>query len=153
MARLEEKPGLIDIRDRIPLLVKYLEKKEDILAAYLFGSYGTAEQTPLSDVDIAILLRGGVKDSFDKQLEISSEVAENADSDDVNVLILNTAPVILQFRVIKTGRLLFARDQNELADFQELVFKVYADFMPDYLAFVREYDQALKEAYLYGRQG
>ncbi|MHB1043111.1 MAG: type VII toxin-antitoxin system MntA family adenylyltransferase antitoxin [Eubacteriales bacterium] len=153
MPRLGAKPGFIDIRNRVPLLLKYFESKGDILAAYLYGSYGTGEQTPLSDVDIAILLKRGVKDSFDEQLEISSKVAEIANNDDVNVLVLNTAPVLLQFRVIKSGRLLFARDQDELADFQELVCKVYADFMPDYQAFARDYDQALKEAYLNGGQG
>ena len=91
--------------------------------------------------------------NFEKQLEISSKVAEIANSDDVNVLVLNDIAVILQFRVIKTGVLLFVRDHTGLADFQELVFKIYADFMPDYLAFARDYDQALREAYLNGGQG
>lgn len=150
MARLEKKPGLIDISHRIPALVDYFEKNKDLLAAYLYGSYGTAEQTPLSDVDIAVLLKWEVKDNFNKQLEISSKVAEITGSDDVNVLFLNSVPVIMQFRVIKTGRLLFVRGQAELADFQELVCKIYADFMPDYLAFAMDYDQALKEAYLNG---
>lgn len=153
MARLEAKPGLIDLRERIPLLLKYFEEKGDILAAYIYGSYGTAEQTPLSDVDIAVLLKRGTEKNFEKQLEISSKVAEIANSDDVNVLVLNDIAVILQFRVIKTGVLLFVRDHTGLADFQELVFKIYADFMPDYLAFARDYDQALREAYLNGGQG
>jgi predicted nucleotidyltransferase len=150
MARLDKKPGFINIDHRLPALVKTFEKNKDILAAYLYGSYGTAEQTPLSDVDIAVLLNREVKDNFHKELKISAEIAEIAGNDDVNVLFLNAAPVLLQFRVIKNGRLLYAREQDELADFQELVCKLYADYMPDYLEFAREYDQALREAYSNG---
>ncbi len=150
MVRLGMESGMIDISSRIPALVDYFENNEDILAAYIYGSYGTADQTPLSDVDIAVLLKQQLQDNFNKQLEIYSKVSEITGSDDVNVLVLNNAPIILQFRVIKTGRLLFSRAQDQLADFQEFVCKLYADFMIDYVAFAKDYDFALKEAYTKG---
>ncbi|MBE3519952.1 MAG: nucleotidyltransferase domain-containing protein [Firmicutes bacterium] len=45
----------MNIEPQIGALVRYLEAQDDILAAYLYGSYGTAHQTALSDVDLALL--------------------------------------------------------------------------------------------------
>jgi len=81
---------------------------------------------------------------------MESEISLICGSDDINVLMLNDAPVILQFKVISTGKLLYERDARAASDFQEIVCKQFADFMPDYLAFCRDYDRFLHEAYLNG---
>jgi predicted nucleotidyltransferase len=150
MARTAHTPGLINIEPFIPALLKYFANNNDITAAYLYGSYGTGAQTPLSDVDLGILLTQGVKRTLIKQMEIESDIAGICRNDDINVLILNDGPVLLQFKVISTGRLLYERDPHTVNNFQEIVCKRYADFMPDYLEFCREYDRALREDYLDG---
>ncbi|MBF7083461.1 nucleotidyltransferase domain-containing protein [Desulfallas sp. Bu1-1] len=99
MARTAHTPGLINIEPFIPALLKYFANNNDITAAYLYGSYGTDAQTPLSDVDLGILLTQGVKRTLIKQMEIESDIAGICRNNDINVLILNDGPVLLQFKV------------------------------------------------------
>ncbi|MCW3488582.1 HepT-like ribonuclease domain-containing protein [Dethiobacter alkaliphilus] len=55
MARLSRIPEKININSHIKDIQNYFSNRTEIAAAFLFGSYGTQYQTPLSDVDIAIL--------------------------------------------------------------------------------------------------
>ncbi|MGH7589731.1 MAG: nucleotidyltransferase domain-containing protein [Gemmatimonadota bacterium] len=48
---------MIDVSDRLDELASLLENEDDLVAAYLYGSYGTNHQTPLSDVDLALVFR------------------------------------------------------------------------------------------------
>ncbi|MEW5898009.1 MAG: nucleotidyltransferase domain-containing protein [Bacillota bacterium] len=153
MARLSRAPAFINIDPFFPDLLGYFSGNKDIFAAYLYGSYGTAAQTPFSDVDLAVLLAPEADRTLPKQMEIEANLAKICHIDDINLLLLNDAPVLLQFKVISTGRLIFARDAEAVNDFQELVCKRYADFMPDYLNFCRDYDRSLREAYSYGGKG
>lgn len=148
MARLVRTPAFLNIDPFLPALLNYFAGKKDILAAYLYGSYGTEAQTPLSDVDLAVLLAPETKRTLFKQIEIESDIAKICRSDEINVLLLNDAPLFLQFKVISAGRLLYERDAEAISKFQEIICKLYADFMPDYLAFARDYDRSLQEAYL-----
>ena len=65
----------------------------------------------------------------------------------MSITILNRVPVLFQFRVLETGRILLCRDPIALADFTEEVFSRHADFIVDHEQFVKEYDQALRERY------
>lgn len=143
----------IDIDECIPSLIKYLEQQEDVLAAMIYGSYGTEFQTPLSDVDLAILFYRDRKPGVERLLALEAEIAATCREDDINVLCLNDADVMLQFRVIETGRLIFQRDPVALSDFREYVFKVYGDFAPFFREASREYDRTLREAYVCDRPG
>jgi len=151
VVRLSRKLRMINIESRLPALEKYFAGNPDIIAAYLYGSYGTSTQTVLSDVDLGILLREGM-DYFDLYLAIQSAVIEVTREEDVNVLILNDAPVIIQYEVIATGRLLYERSAAAHLDFIERVLKRYPDFALDFRTFCAEYDQSLREAYLRGQQ-
>ncbi|MGI6667769.1 MAG: type VII toxin-antitoxin system MntA family adenylyltransferase antitoxin [Bacillota bacterium] len=141
----------IDIDECIPSLVKYLDQQEDVLAAMIYGSYGTEFQTPLSDVDLAILFYRDRKPSVERLLALEAGIVAICREDDINVLCLNDVDVMLQFRVIETGRLIFQRDPVALSDFREYVFKIYGDFAPFYRQASREYDKALREAYVRDR--
>ncbi|ACA60178.1 type VII toxin-antitoxin system MntA family adenylyltransferase antitoxin [Candidatus Desulforudis audaxviator] len=152
MVRLSRNLRMINIESRLPALKEYFAGNPDIIAAYLYGSYDTSAQTVLSDVDLGILLREGIKDRFDLYLAIQSAVIEVTREEDVNVLILNDAPVIIQYEVIATGRLLYERSADTHLDFIERVLKRYPDFALDFRAFCAEYDQSLREAYLRGQQ-
>jgi len=153
LVRLAQKPMLIDIQPCLGALVAYFSANKDVAAAYLYGSYQTEMQTPLSDVDMAVLFSSKKKSYFEGAMRLEADVTAICDCDDINILALNDAPVVMQFKVISTGRLLYVRDSTALSDFQELVCKFYADFMSDYLQFCRDYDYSVREAYIHGRQG
>lgn len=148
MVRVAKYPELINIEEHLPAIREYLEGCPDVAASFIYGSYGTGYQLPQSDVDLAVLFTPS-NYNFDRLLEISAELTGIAREEDVNVVALNNAPVTLQYEVISTGRLL----QNKgdyLEDFTEFVLKQYADYKIDLDIFNKEYDDALREVYLYG---
>lgn len=153
MVRLSRRLNKIDIDSYLPALKRFFGEREDVLAVYLYGSYGTPDQTPLSDVDLGILLRPGVTDRFRSFLDLQAAVSDITHEEDVNVTILNDLPALMQFNIISTGRLIHERDPEAVSDFLERVCKLYGDYVMDYRAFCAEYDAALREAYRHGQQG
>ncbi len=141
----------INIDDKLNALRNFFALQKDIVAVYIYGSYGTTFQTPLSDVDMAVLFKINSIPSFDKELELADKVSFVSNEDDINILILNKAPIILKHRVISEGRLVFCADKLSLADFTEHVIGRYPDFMIDMAQFYRDYESTLKEESNYGR--
>ena len=137
----------IDVDSHLDDLVAYLKEVEGVVAVYLFGSYGTRYQTPLSDVDLAIVFRAGAEPSLHEELRLAAEVSRILRQDDVSITNLNRAPVILQHRVIADGRPLWVSDRTALADFVEDVLRHHGDFALKHERFLREYEQSLIEAY------
>jgi predicted nucleotidyltransferase len=135
-------------RKQIDTMASYMEKQEDVLAFYLYGSYGTEYQTILSDVDFAVLPFSKKELDIDRELELLSELQLIGRSDDINMVNLLKVPVTLQMRVLESGRLLFCRIDVFLADFKELVIRRYCDFEPDPSTFYRDYDAGLREEFL-----
>lgn len=129
-------------------MARHCETERDILALYLYGSYGTPYQTALSDVDLAVLPMPGAKWDWRRELEVQDSLSGMGGSDDINVVNLRAVPVTLQFRVLETGRILYVRDPTSLADFVEEVIIRHADIAPDLEVFRREYDLALREEFL-----
>ena len=144
MVRRKESAEMINIAEHIPALRSFLENDPRVLAAYLYGSYGTEYQTPLSDVDLAVLLKRDVALPLQEELLLASELAGIAQEDDLNLLILNKAPITIQFRVISTGRPIFVRDKIAVADFVEWVLKIYGDYSIDLREFARDQEAYLK---------
>ena len=77
----------------LPVFEKYRDK---IICAYLFGSVAEAETSPLSDVDIAVFLSDGTRESnFDIKLSLYADFCRALKRSDVDVVILNTATNII----------------------------------------------------------
>ena len=150
MARLSKALARIDLGDRMDDVREYLSGHPHVVASLLFGSYGTEYQNALSDLDIAVLLSPECPKDRDIVSGISADLASLASEDDVNVIILNTAPITLQFDALSTGRVLTKREFY-LEDFHEYVCKRYADFKIDLDVFNADYDERLREVYLHGK--
>jgi uncharacterized protein YutE (UPF0331/DUF86 family)/predicted nucleotidyltransferase len=100
-------------------------------AAYLAGSLSTRTTFGhLTDVDIAILLMEQIKsDQFlDYQLYFFSELAKRLESDNIDVVILNQASLLLKLQVIKYGQILFSRDEKQRVLFETKAVMDYLDF-------------------------
>ncbi|HHV15111.1 MAG TPA: nucleotidyltransferase domain-containing protein [Gelria sp.] len=150
MARLSIKLDKIKIEDKLPALGEFFDSRKEILAVYLFGSYGTEFQTNLSDIDLAILVSGSVTPDLAYQLDLSAQLADIIQEEDIDVVVLNTASVVMQFEVLSTGKLLFERNHELVCDFLERVLKEYGDFQIDLKQFYYDYDDALRKK-AYGR--
>jgi uncharacterized protein len=150
MVRLSKNREKINIDSHLGKVRNYFSNRRDVAAAFLFGSYGTQYQTPLSDVDIAVLFIPGEDVNIETELKILADLADITEEDDINLVVLNKVPLTLQFEVLATGRLLEKKDLY-LEDFHEYVCKRYADFKIDLDQFNSEYDAALREVYLGGQ--
>jgi len=86
---------------------------EPVDVAYLFGSVAWGDTGPLSDVDVALLLRTGVsrEATFDLRLHMMTALGRAFDADEIDVIVLNDAPLLLQHRVLRDGKVLFCRDE------------------------------------------
>ncbi len=140
-------PRLIDIDAQLPSLVDYLQRYPGLAAAFLYGSYGTPNQTPRSDVDLALLFEPGPEIKLADQLRLEADIAGILREDDVNVLVLNQAPVPLRFAVLAQNRPLLIRHPEAVADFHELVLNIYGDLILDLEQFDRDTLARLEESH------
>lgn len=102
-----------------------------MVAAYLFGSQAEGRTGKLSDVDVAVLLRGiGRKELFAKRLEIGGELGDLLKREDIDVVVLNEAPPLISHRVVKNGQLLFTRDEKARLAYEVRAVLRYLDWKP-----------------------
>src|SRR6187399_1715329 len=76
-------------------------------AIYLFGSHAQGLAGPDSDLDLAVLVAGAI-DAV-ALWEVAQRLAAHFDCD-VDLLDLRSASTVMQYQIITTGRLLWARD-------------------------------------------
>ena len=133
-------------------LVAFLGTQPDVIAAYLFGSLAQGRATLGSDVDIAVLLSPADPESvWERQLQLIGEIERFADGQ-VEVVILNAAPPILQNQVLRYGRLLYERDRRARVEFEVRAGQVYADLKPLNNFFAQALLKEIKEVGLGGRR-
>jgi len=108
-----------------------LGNRQDVIAAYLFGSMAHGKAHALSDVDVAVLFTHGLDQVtiFQRTLEIGTTL-EQALCRPVDVVALNHAPTLLRFQVIKSGKLILERDRTQRCTFQMQTMSRYYDIRP-----------------------
>ncbi len=119
--------NLKEVEKRLPLLVEVFSKRKDILAMYLFGSRATNTADNLSDIDIALLLEGRGA-PLERELDLIGEITSILGTDEVSLVILNSAPLVIRYGVIKESKVLYSTDENSRFIFEENVIKKYFDF-------------------------
>jgi predicted nucleotidyltransferase len=103
---------------------------EPVDVAYLFGSVARGDTGPLSDVDVALLLRTGVsrEAAFKLRLRMMTALGRAFDADEIDVIVLNDAPLLLQHRVLRDGKVLFCRDELRRVRYEARAISKYLDF-------------------------
>jgi len=99
-------------RELIDRLRDALEKDENILLAYLFGSRATGKASSISDFDVAVLLKDNSLTGIGRVLfSVSKSLGVNEDA--VDILDLSKAPLRLKVKVLKEGVKLVDRGYEE----------------------------------------
>jgi len=106
------------------------ERREGILAAYLFGSEARAEAGPGSDVDVAVLYAEAPPAALDSPPRRLERELERLLGRTVEVVALNTAPPDLVHRVLRDGRLLLEEDRSARIRFEVRARNEYFDLEP-----------------------
>lgn len=105
---------------------RYLQSREDVLFAYLFGSMASGKATALSDVDIAVYLSGNNLST--KRLEILGDLIDILKTDEIDLVILNTAPLPLKIRILRNKRILSERTPFVRHAYESATMRSYLDF-------------------------
>jgi len=128
----------------------YLSQQNDIVAVYLFGSFGTEFQNKFSDLDLGVIFYPGKLPDLGRELSIEAELSLLLGIDRIDLVNLNRAPIQLRFKAVAKGTILFEANANALAGFLEDTYRIYGDYQVDLETYYREYRKALQEAYLNG---
>jgi uncharacterized protein len=104
----------------------------EVVAVYLFGSAARGTRGKRSDVDIAVLTRvGGISRRGSRSLvEYVQAACDALGTDDVDVVLLRRAPIVLRHEVFREGKLLLVRDPEALSRFRLESSREYLDTIP-----------------------
>lgn len=107
-------------------LVKFFEKEDKVKLAYLFGSTSRGDKGKLGDFDLGVLVRS-LKgyDRFRFQLKLLNDLVSILKTDKVDLVIMNDAPLSLNYNIIKDGILL--KDDEERINFEKGIISKYLD--------------------------
>jgi hypothetical protein len=116
-----------DISDRLERLASLLQQDQRVVFAYLFGGLASGIQKPLSDVDIAVMLDSSVVDT-ELKLDLIGLLTDTLGTDEVDLVILNRAPISLVGRILKQKKLLADNQPFQRHQFESLAMREFFDF-------------------------
>jgi hypothetical protein len=98
---------------RLRKIMEFLSEQECVKLAYLFGSVAEGKEGKLSDLDLAVFLDESLskKERFNQQLTLVSELTGLLKTDRIDLVIMNDAPLLLNYNIIKHGKIL--KDDTE----------------------------------------
>lgn len=111
-------------------LRQVLAARNDVAAAYLFGSRARGTARAESDVDVAVLYRHPPPAGYAGLPLDLEEGLEKVLGLPVQVLRLNDAPVDLVHRVLRDGRLILQPDPSARIRFEVKARNEYFDLLP-----------------------
>lgn len=90
--------------------------------------------TPLSDLDVAVLLRDtpAKERIIQRQCDLTTDIMGISKLNNVDVTILNIASPLLAHQVIKYGKVLKCIDENRYENLIESIINTYLDTKPLY---------------------
>ena len=125
MIKFEKLPP--DIQSRIPAAITVLQRDENVVFAYLFGGVASSRPTPLSDLDIAVSVRN--TDKLDEyRLALFDRVTDALGTSELDLVILNTAPLSLAGRILQNRRVLVDKEPFRRHAYESLTLREFFDF-------------------------
>ena len=125
MIKFKEIP--LNIEELLPGAIRYLENQAEVRFAYLFGGLAAGRRGPLSDIDLAVYL--GDRNRLSRvKMELLNNLIDLLRTEEIDLVLLNTAPLPLAYRIIKNKRLLVDRDPFLRHRYESLIIREYLDF-------------------------
>lgn len=119
--------------DRIRAAVaEVLEAVPEVAAAYLYGSRARGAELPLSDLDLAFVLRRDARPNDPLLAErLAARIATSLGVPvEVDAHVADDLPLPVRGRVVTSGLLVFERDPVRRVDFETSTRRLYFDFLP-----------------------
>ncbi|MBE9542875.1 MAG: nucleotidyltransferase domain-containing protein [Proteobacteria bacterium] len=96
--------------------------------AYIFGSRAAGKEGPISDYDIAVLFSEPYTPG--QRYELAHKLKKKLMTDQVDLVVLNHAPVELRYAVIATGTILYEVSLEVRVEYEALTLSLYGDYLP-----------------------
>lgn len=109
-----------------------------VLAVMLYGSTARGEASAVSDVDVCLVLMPGRR----TMAEMSAQRMAYVQDFDLDIQVFQQLPLYIRQRVLKEGRVLFVRDEDQLYELAYRTIQAFEDFRPRYLAYLEEVSRA-----------
>ena len=117
-------------------LLTRARQDEDVLAVFLVGSVSREEQTPLSDIDLCLVLVP--KHTPIEPTAFSHKRLDYLKNFAFDIQIFQQLPLYVRRRILKEGRILFVRDEALLYELAFHTAQAFEDFRPIYLSYLEE---------------
>lgn len=131
MKTLKNRPEFNIIRKK---LKHYFAKREEILFSFLFGSTANDKTTGISDIDIAVMLDKSkidkLKNPYGYKAELLAKLISLLSFNDIDLIILNEAPLLLKHRIVQSGREIYTKDEKISKEFCIKVMEQFLDLKP-----------------------
>ena len=109
----------MELNEKISKIIEVIKSHPNVIAIYLFGSHAKGEATPLSDIDIAVILENPTPES---EADIGS-----LSSPEIDVVLFHRLPLHIKYEVFKYGKEIFVRDEEKLLEIKLKVMREYLD--------------------------
>ncbi len=123
MIRLKRIPR--DIHQKIDLLTDLFTEDSNIVFAYLFGGLVGDQRKLLSDVDLAIYVKNVKELNY---LSMFGKISEILCTDEIDLVVLNSAPVSLAGRSLQTRKMLVDKDPFLRHKYESQTLREFFDF-------------------------
>ena len=125
----------------IATLHRSLSSFNEVSFAYLFGS--AARGGDFRDIDVAVYLMPYDTSSYER-FKLAMRIGRMVEKAlfirrEVDVRILNEAPLLFQYEVMRTGRLIFQRRQQRRIRYEEHLLSKYLDYQPVWAKLINQY--------------
>lgn len=107
--------------ERIKKQVKKLKNSNKIIAVVLFGSLARGEEKPLSDIDICIIPRKGVK--IEDALKLTADM-------EGEVSFFYHLPLHIRYEIFAEGKPLLINNEEEYNEIKSKTILKYLDIKP-----------------------
>lgn len=115
--------------DAVETLLERARNDDRVLAVLLFGSAARGEAGPASDIDVCVFLHPGSPHAP------SGVLLDYADLD-LDVSVFQALPLFVASRVLKEGKVILCKDEDELYDIALTTVRHWEDFKPTYRTYI-----------------
>ena len=122
---MDRKKTQNDSHGIINVLKEYFLNDENVLFAFVFGSYVSGKQKKRSDIDVAVYFHKPPRGlNLFNLINTLSDICKA----DIDLVVLNTASAFLRHQVMKYGVALVIKDQDVYRHFREDVISGYDEY-------------------------
>ena len=114
-----------NIHEKMSLLSDFFLSDSNVIFAYLFGGMVKDRLSPLSDVDIALYVKDIKKLDY---LEMFGKIADILSTDEIDLVILNSAPLSLTGRILQGRKVLVDKKPFVRHLFESRILREFFDF-------------------------